>query len=279
MDTDRWDERRQRWEQRQQERRLRWEDRMARHQYRSGSHGIFFGAIVVIIGSLLLLDNFGIVRFHDIWQYWPALLVVWGITHALNSRRPGAWIWGGVVALVGAFMLLDRLDIFVFNFALIWPVLLIAFGLSVLVSALERNRLGVGAGTPGVPGVPGAPGAPNTGLGASPVVDTHAIFSESRSGSDTKDFRGGQASAIFGAARFDLRNASMSQDEARIHVDVIFGEAEVRVPENWNVISRAAVVFGGVNDKTNHPRIDPNVKTPRLVITGSVVFGAITLRN
>ena len=267
MDTDRWDEKRQRWEQRQEARRQRWEDRMARRQYRGGGHGIFFGAVVVAIGCLLLLDNLGIVRFHDFWQYWPVLLVIWGVSHALNSRRPASWIWGGIIALVGAFLLLDRLDIFVFNFALIWPVLVIGFGLSLLAGALDRNRFRLEGGPPNAP------------LGTSPVVDTNAIFSESRSGTDTKDFKGGQASAIFGAARFDLRNASMSQDEARIHVDVIFGEAEVRIPENWNVISRAAVVFGAVNDKTNHPRIDPNVKTPRLVITGSVVFGAITLRN
>ena len=66
-------------------------------------------------------------------------------------------------------------------------------------------------------------------------MGTHAIFSDNKSGSDAQDFHGGEASAIFGAARFDLRNASMTTDEARIHVDVIFGEAEVRVPETWNV--------------------------------------------
>jgi predicted membrane protein len=159
-------------------------------------------------------------------------------------------------------MLLDTLDIIVFNFSVIWPIVLIAFGVSVLIGAVERNRF-VG----------------NPPAAAAPIVGTHAFFADNKSGSDAKDFQGGEATAIFGAARFDLRNAAMNVEEARIHVNVMFGEAEVRVPENWNVVSRAAVVFGGVNDKTIHPRPDPNVKTPRLVITGSVIFGAITLRN
>ncbi len=242
-------------------RRARWEQRMARHHYRSGSHGIFFGAIVVAIGCLLLLDNLGIVRFHDIWQYWPALLIAFGVSRIVDSHSPSGYVWGGVMALIGAFLLLDTLDIIVFNFAVVWPVILIAFGVSVLVRALERPS--------------------HTDLAGSraPVVGTHAIFSETKSGSDTQDFHGGQASAIFGAARFDLRNASMTVDEARIDVNVVFGEVEVRVPETWNVINRASVVFGGVNDKTIHPRPDPNVKIPRLVITGAVIFGAITLRN
>jgi predicted membrane protein len=262
MDTDRWDERRQRWEQRMEARRARWEGRMARHRYHSAHSGIFFGAIVVAVGCLLLLDNLGIVRFHDIWQYWPVLLVAWGVSRIVDSRTPSGWIWGGVVALVGAFLLLDTLDIIVFNFAVVWPVLLIVFGISVLVRALERNQFRAGAAYP-----------------TSPVVGTHAIFSDNKSGSDTKDFQGGEATAIFGAARFDLRNASMTVDEARIDVNVVFGEVEVRVPETWNVINKASVVFAGVNDKTIHPKVDPNVKTPRVVITGGVVFGAITLRN
>jgi len=188
--------------------------------------------------------------------------VAFGVSRIVDSRTPSGYIWGGIVALIGAFLLLDTLDIIVFNFAVVWPLLLIAFGVSVLVRALERNRFPVGVAS-----------------STAPVVGTHAFFSDSKSGSDTQDFHGGEATAIFGAARFDLRNASMTIDEARIDVNVVFGEVEVRVPENWSVVNRAGVVFAGVNDKTLHPKPDPSVKTPRLVITGVVVFGAITLRN
>jgi predicted membrane protein len=265
METDRWEERRQRWEQKMESKRARWEDRAARRGYRSASQGIFFGAIVVAAGCLLLLDNLGIVRFHDIWQYWPVLLVAWGASRALNSRSPAGWVWGGMVALVGAFLLLDALHVFFFDIGMYWPVFVIAFGVSVLIKGFERNRFRDSGPAPQQP--------------ASPLVGAHAIFGENRSSSDAQDFQGGEASAIFGAARFDLRNASMTAGEARIHVDVVFGEAEVRIPETWNAVCQAAVICGGVNDKTIHPRPDPNVKTPRLVITGSVAFGAVTLRN
>ena len=147
MDTERW-------EQKQAARRARWEERASRHRYSSGTHGIFFGAIVVAIGCLLLLDNLGIVRFHDIWQYWPVLLVAYGVSRIVDARTPSGYVWGGVSALIGAFLLLDTLDIIVFNFALVWPVLLIAFGVSVLVRALERGQFRAG-------------GAPS---GSSPVV-------------------------------------------------------------------------------------------------------------
>jgi hypothetical protein len=88
MDTDRWDEHRDRWEQKMEARRARWEQRAARRRNHPGTSGIFFGAIVVGIGCLLLLDNLGIVRFHDIWRYWPVLLVAWGVSRIVDSRTP-----------------------------------------------------------------------------------------------------------------------------------------------------------------------------------------------
>ena len=140
-------------------------------RYHSGASGLFFGAIVVAVGCLLLLDNLGIVRFHDVWQYWPVLLVAWGVSRVVDSRTPSGWIWGGMIALVGAFLLLDNLDIIVFNFAVVWPILLIAFGVSVLVRALEpKSRCAEGLRLRARPSLGRTQSSARTGAAAIPRI-------------------------------------------------------------------------------------------------------------
>ena len=96
--------------------------RMARRQRMgSGAGGMVVGGLIVLIGLLILLDNMGIIRFHDVWRYWPVLLIVLGVSKILESDSPAGYVWGGVITLAGALLLLDNLDIVVFDFNLIWP--------------------------------------------------------------------------------------------------------------------------------------------------------------
>lgn len=262
MDTDRWEEKRQRWEQRRMERQARWEARRARGHH-NPAPGIFVGGIIIAVGLSLLLDNLGIIRLHDIWQYWPVLLIVWGVSHILTRNTGPGYIWGGVVALVGALLLLDNLDILYFNVHLIWPMIIIAAGVGMLLHALEHQRFW-GGGPP--------PSSDSITQGA-------AIFGNNRRRIDSQDFRGAEAHTVFGEVVFDLRSAAMTVDQAVIDVNVVFGAVKIFVPQTWLVQVKAASVFGGIEDKTLPPRPDPNTKTPRLVITGNVVFGAINLYN
>ena len=71
----------------------------------------------------------------------------------------------------------------------------------------------------------------------------------------------------------------MTVDQAVIDVNVVCGGLEVRVPDNWTITNRAVTIFGGVEDKTAQSQLEPTAKSPHLVITGSVVFGGISLRN
>ncbi|HTR37482.1 MAG TPA: DUF5668 domain-containing protein [Bryobacteraceae bacterium] len=263
MDTDRWEEKRQRWEQRRQERQTRWEARMARRHAHPAAPGIVGGAIVVAVGLLLLLDNLGIVRFHDVWQYWPVLLIVWGVSQILSSQTPSGYARGGIIALIGALFLLDNLDIIFFNFHLLWPLIIVGVGVVMLVHALERQQHWSAGPAPS----------------SDPMTQGSAVFGNAKRRIDSQDFRGGVANSVFGEVIFDLRDAVMTVDQAVIDVNVVFGAVKIFVPQTWLVQVRAASVFGGVEDKTLPPRPDPNTKTPRLIVTGSVVFGAINLYN
>ncbi len=255
---------RDRFQQKMDRKMARFEDRMNRHKLRhsSGSSGAVIGAIIVLVGLGLLLDNLGIVRFHDVWRYWPVFLIVYGISRILSGQSASGYVWGGAVALIGAFLLLDNLDIVQFNFDFIWPMLIIAFGLSMLVRALDRRRY-----------LDGAP------VSSEPVLNIVTVFSGTRRVIDNPDFRGGDVVAVFGGVRLDLTRAKITVDRAVLEINAVFGGVEVRVPENWSVQTKGAGVFGGFDDKTLHPKPDPNVKTPELIITGAAVFGGLSVTN
>src|ERR1700676_587498 len=196
-----------------------------RNRYRSGAGGIVIGALIVAVGLMILLDNMGIVRFHDVWRYWPVLLIVFGVSRILESRAPAGYIWGGVLTLAGALLLLDNLDIVVFDFNLVWPLLIIAFGLSMLLRSMDRKRYLASA--TGAPGTPGAAGP----IDDSSSCNAYAVFGGSKRRINTPDFRGGDAVAVFGGVEFDLRGAGMTVDQAVIDVNVVCGGLEVRVPD------------------------------------------------
>jgi len=125
----------------------RLEDKMQRRQYRySGAAGIVIGSIIALLGLGLLLDNMAIVQFHDMLKYWPALLIAYGISQILSSQGTSNLIFGGEVALIGALVLLNNLDVVRFSFDYIWPLAMIAFGLGMLVRTIDR-KLHIGRGT------------------------------------------------------------------------------------------------------------------------------------
>lgn len=231
----------------------------------SGTSGVLIGGIIVLVGLGLLLDNLGIVRIHDVWRFWPVVLVIWGVSRLLESRSAAGYVWGGLVALVGAVFLLDNFHILIFEFEpfdLIWPLLIIGFGVSLLLKAMDRRRY--------LDGVP-----PSTGSDLGHWV----IFSGVKRRIETQDFKGGDIVAIFGGVNIDLRRANIAGDRAVIDVNALFGGVDIRVPDTWRVSIKGMGIFGAFEDKSVPPRPDPNVKTPELILSGSAVFGGVKVDN
>ena len=86
-----------RWERRQE----RMERRRNRHHSSTG--GFFVGIVIVSVGTVMLLDNLGIIRARDVWEYLPLALVALGVGKILQCQgRPAGTMFGGLLALAGS---------------------------------------------------------------------------------------------------------------------------------------------------------------------------------
>jgi predicted membrane protein len=237
----------------------------------SVSGGLIFGFAIVAIGVLFLLDNFGVpVGF--LWGYWPVILIAIGLAKVVDSRETSGRTGGAIIMLVGLVLIADKVHLpFLSNRNLwdLWPLALIAVGFMTLWGALEGKTVASVTGSArwnlGGPATPG-------------VCNMFSIFG----GSNRKvsgDFKGADLVAVFGGGGLDLRNATMSVDEAVVSVNAIFGGFEIRVPETWLVDVHVAGIFGGHEDKTHQPdpRLVPNPK--RLTVRGSTIFGGLGIKN
>ncbi len=240
------------------------------NRHRSPAGGFVVGTVIVAVGTIMLLDNLGIVRARDFWDYLPLALVALGVVKIFQSQgRPTGTMFGAIVALAGTLWFLNNIDILRIDGRLVGPILIIGLGLTFLVRAVERQRE-IAAG-----GIAENAAAPF----ASPAqLNIWTVFGGHKRVLETKDFRSADLLAVFGGIDLDLRPAFITQ-EAVIEANAIFGGIEIHVPQNWVVDLRGTGIFGGYDDQTIHPVSDPNIPVPRLVVTGSAIFGGVSISN
>jgi hypothetical protein len=105
-------------------------------------------------------------------------------------------------------------------------------------------------------------------------IDASATLSGISLKNDSQEFAGGEINAVMGAVEIDLRQAAIA-GEAVLHLSVIMGGVEIKVPRDWSVSINGSPTLGGIEDKT----IPPMTPGKRLVIEGSVVMGGVEIRN
>ncbi len=227
------------------------------------SAGLIPGLIVAGIGVLFLLNNLNLVRIHDVWRYWPLILIAIGAAKLVNSPHANEKTGGGIMVVAGGIFLASNLGLFPWSVWAFWPVLLIGAGVMMLL-----NRTGSGF----VEGI-----RTRTTQRAS-RADAMAIFGGFKRQVATEDYRGANYVAFFGGGEVDLRRAHMQGDSAVVEVTAIFGGFELRVPGDWIVVNEVVGIFGGTADETRQPLPDaPGVK--RLIVRGTAVFGGVGIKN
>lgn len=231
----------------------------------NASSQVILGLLVVGLGVLFLLDNLDIVEFRHAIGFWPLVFIIGGSMILFgNAPRSGSYV-GAVLVAVGVLMTVSRMGFFYIRWDTLWPLALIALGGLVLYRSVGPGR---------VDRVSLDKGPDGAAAGADDVVDIVAVLGgfERRVGS--KDFRGGEITAIMGGCMLDLRDAAIVK-EAVINVFTIWGGINIKVPPDWTVVLNGTPVMGGFTEKTATPPDNGR----RLVIRGYAIMGGVEIRN
>lgn len=221
---------------------------------------VIFGLGIIAIGVLFTLDNLDVIYARDYLRFWPAILVLVGAVQLAQPKGTPGKLMGGILLTVGGLMLLDRFDLIDFSIWDLWPIIIIILGISLLRGARGRSRHW---------------GA-QAGVDSDSIVRGMAILGGFSRKNSSKQFLGGELTAIMGGCELDLRNAVIESEEATIEIFAFWGGVVIRIPEEWTVVVKVVPVMGGVEDTSLPPKTGP---VKRLNITGFAVMGGAEIKN
>ncbi len=233
---------------------------------------IIGGLIFILVGSLVFARKLG-VMLPDWLFTWPMFLIAIGFyVGAKHNFKNPSWL---VMVSIGLVFLMERFfpDIRIHEF--FWPILLIAIGVFVIIKPNRpKHNFGEGFGKSGASGMDCyTPTETNENK-----IEITAIMGGVKRIVISKDFQGGEINCVMGGAEINLTQADI-QGRTILEVNNILGGTKLVIPANWEVISEAMVVLGGIEDK--RPMINESQRTPEkvLVIKGACVFGGIDIRS
>lgn len=225
---------------------------------RSGSLNVtpklVLGVIVLVLGVIFTLDNLGVVDGGDILYYWPAGLVALGVAKVLQPFGRGL---GVALIVVGAWLLLERLELVPWSIWDLWPLILVAIGASLIWKTVVPRVRRASAST-------------------GPELNVAAVLGGAEPRITAAGFRGGDVLAVMGGCKVDLREAKAAPEGATIDTFAFWGGIEILVPEDWSVEIRGTPILGGFEDKTRGGSADGS---QRLTVTGMAIMGGVEIKN
>lgn len=253
-----------------------------------GNHAPFVGMVFLLVGGLLVARAMGLL-VPDFVLSWQMLLIVIGVLSGFASRFRNI---GFVFPIaIGSFFLLREYFPEFFPKEFLLPAVFILVGAFLVFKPRGRRAAWVKDGDEppaAALGETATTAAPPPSQGNSNLFSTEpmhsivadrlqetAVFGGISKTLISKNFAGGEVSAVFGSAEINLLQADMLQD-ARLELNAVFGSVRLVVPAHWQVKMETTAVLGGIEDKrSKHAIYSDKV----LVVEGNAVFGGIQIES
>lgn len=230
------------------------------------SGGMIAGLIVVAVGVIILAREAGV--YFPRWIFsWEMILIVLGLFVGFKHNfRNMTWL---VLVFIGGAFMID--DIFPYTDLsdYIIPVVIIIIGLAIVFKAGKKKSDWKSWEMRN-----------STQNFEDDFIDSTVVFGGVKKNVISKNFRGGDATTIFGGTDINLMQADV---DGKVVMDLtqIFGGTKLIVPPNWKVQTEDVVaIFGGVEDK--RPLLsDPSTVNSNkvLVLKGTCLFGGIDIKS
>ena len=233
---------------------------------------VFFAAFVLLVGSLMLAAK--LLSWNaGFWEIlWPSALLMYGLRRVFSRFS----FFGIGCTLFGGYFLLENLGITKLNLAgeLIFPILIVIFGLSLLADALRkpkkprfhivRNGKSVGSG--------------DKKTKSNFTTDAHSFdcslsFGENTHYIELPLLQQGDISCSFGELTVDLTGCEEVFQNCRIEANCSFGELTLLVPRRFRVEPDSSTAFASL-DIDGQP--DPEPKGV-IRLDANISFGEITI--
>ncbi len=200
---------------------------------------LVIGLAVLVLGVILLLNNLGVgieIETRQVLRLWPVIPLILGLnwlflsfgsTESDKGKRVffswGQFITALITIAIGVVFLGRNLGLFEVDtslfFNIIWPVILILIGISLLRGKAHSSGKG-GRFT--------FMGGSNVGGAESWKLDSGSYF------------------AFMGGIEIDLTNAEVPEGETVLDLTAVMGGIEVKIPKDLAVIYEGSAVMGGV---------------------------------
>ena len=213
------------------------------------------GIFIIIIGALFLLKNFGVLPQEFFWKVfsWQVILILIGIVFYFNSNKS----IGLTLIVLGILSWIPD----------IWPVLIIALGVFVII----KNKTNYFSNAK----------AENSSDIYDPnqMINDVSIFGGAKKSYQIDKFKGGNITAIFGGSEIDLSDCTLADGSNKLDIFFLFGGSNIKVPSSWKVLIEVTPILGAFTDRRiiQQSQVFDNSKT--LIISGVTIFGGGELKN
>ena len=238
--------------------------------WNSGRNGALgFALLVLAVGIQLIIGKL-LARDISFWNaLWPSALLIFGVGGLFSKF---SFVSMGC-ALFGTYFLLDRWQLLPFTLGgeLVFPIILVVFGLSLLVDAFKKPRKPHASVTHN--------GAPHSKNKDDYQLTSEGFELDASFGASTKLvslplLRYGDISTSFGDYTVDLSAVGAVAPGCTIDAGCSFGELTILVPRRFDVKLDSSTTFGDINMNGQ-----PNSQTDgTILIDASANFGEISIR-